>query len=216
MGGAPVSEASGISHECSVTSQPDMTTVTHGAHNALPSPTLLSSITSDENTTCNNISSRSIDKEIIACCMSTIRPRCCPPGYRKRFFLSEMTERLIRDYNIPSHHVYYYWRDEDRDDHTCPLDCGRRFVGESIKVHLENFHPNINSRSRKDICCSTQSHSKSKCPPQNVVQERYFLKHFTVMHSLAHSLCPFCLGRQTRVDHLYRHFAVCKVLRPKN
>ncbi len=138
-----------------------------------------------------------------------------PPGYQKRFFPSEMAERIIRTYGIPTHNAYYYWRDGDRDNHFCPLSCGRQFIGNSIKAHLEKFHPKINSRGRKEICCRTQSHPKSKCPPKNVVQERYFVKHFTVMHSLAHSLCPFCLGRQTRVDHLHRHFAVCRVLRPK-
>ncbi|KAK0466179.1 uncharacterized protein EV420DRAFT_814421 [Desarmillaria tabescens] len=220
MRSTPVSEGPPISSEClaiasNVASQPDMTTETPCTHNALLPQKSLGPITYDENMTRDNTSSESIREELSTCCMDTIRPQCCPPGYRKRSFPSEMVEKLIRDYDIPAHHVFYYWRDEDRDDHTCPLNCGQRFIGQSIKAHLGRFHPNINSRSRKDICCRTQSHSKSKCPPKNVVQERYFLKHFMVMHSLAHSLCPFCLGRQTRVDHLYRHFAVCRVLRPK-
>ncbi|PBK81870.1 hypothetical protein ARMGADRAFT_1171260 [Armillaria gallica] len=152
-------------------------------------------------------------EEPSACSMNTtICPESCPPGYQKRCFPPQMAARIIRVYGIPAYNVYYYRWDGDRDDHLCPLNCGQHFVGGSIKAHLEKFHPNINSHSRKEVCCRTQSHSKSKCPPKNIVQGRYFVKHFTVMHSLAHSLCPFCLVRQTRVDHLYRHFAACRVL----
>ncbi|KAK0481402.1 hypothetical protein IW261DRAFT_1470548 [Armillaria novae-zelandiae] len=220
MESAPLSEGPRIFPECpaivpNVTSQPD-TAATPCTRDTLLPRALNSSTTSNEITACDNTSSESIQEELSTCCTDAIRPQICPPGYRKKSFPSEMTQKLIRGYNIPDHHVFYYWRDQDRDDHTCPLNCGQRFIGEFVRAHLERFHPNINSRSRKYVCCRTQSHSKSKCPPKNSVQERYFLKHFTVMHSLAHSLCPFCLGRQTRVDHLYRHFAVCRVLRVKN
>ncbi|PBK59891.1 hypothetical protein ARMSODRAFT_767395 [Armillaria solidipes] len=196
------------------TSQSD-TTMTISTQSALLPQVSLSSVTTAENTSV--VVSNGNMREIFtsAYCVDTICPQACPPGYQRRCFPFDMAEKIIRVYGIPTHNVYYYRRDRDSDDHLCPLGCGRRFIGKSIKAHLENFHPNINSHSRKEICCRTQSHPKSKCPPKNVVQGRYFVKHFTAMHSLAHSLCPFCWGRQTRFDHLHRHFAVCRILRPK-
>ncbi|SJL15743.1 uncharacterized protein ARMOST_19248 [Armillaria ostoyae] len=127
MGSAPMSEGPCISPECpaivpNVTSQLD-TTATPCTRNTLLPRALNSSITGNEITACDNTSSESIREELSACCIDTIRPQICPPGYQKRSFPSEMTEKLIRDYNIPAHHVYYYWRDQDRDDHTCPLNC---------------------------------------------------------------------------------------------
>ncbi|KAK0439151.1 hypothetical protein EV421DRAFT_1738010 [Armillaria borealis] len=77
------------------------------------------------------------------------RPKPCPPGYKKRPFTNKMAHEIARRHSIPYQEVcqYYHYNWVDELYHHCPIaDCTsgqNTFRGDTIKTHLEHYHPNI-------------------------------------------------------------------------
>ncbi|KAK0471677.1 hypothetical protein IW261DRAFT_1511126 [Armillaria novae-zelandiae] len=82
------------------------------------------------------------------------RPRSCPPGYEKKQFTHKMAHKISQRHSIPYQDMYYY-ASVDQSYHRCPIaDClsvEETFRGDTIKAHLEYYHPNI--LTTKNIVC---------------------------------------------------------------
>ncbi|SJL08860.1 uncharacterized protein ARMOST_12231 [Armillaria ostoyae] len=142
------------------------------------------------------------------------RPKPCPPGYKKRPFTNKMAREIARRHSIPYQEVcqYYHYDWVDELYHHCPIaDCTsgqNTFRGDTIKTHLEHYHPNITVEEK--VVCARKSHKTSNCQPGNDVMGKSYEQHFREKHSDAHSLCPFCGRRYRRADYLCKHFGRCK------
>ncbi|PBK59908.1 hypothetical protein ARMSODRAFT_1027032 [Armillaria solidipes] len=141
------------------------------------------------------------------------RSQPCPSGYEVKRFAHEMSLKIAQEYSIPYEDVCYYYR-VDEGHHRCPIagcKSGQNtFRGDTIKTHLESYHPNITAMQK--VVCVRKSHQTSKCPTGNGVKGKSYEQHFREKHSDAHSLCPFCGRRYSRANYIFKHLKNCKKL----
>lgn len=139
-----------------------------------------------------------------------------PSGYEVKRFTHEVSLEMAQENSIPYEDVCYYYRVDENQYH-CPIaDCKSgqiTFRGDTIKTHLESYHPNITAVQK--VVCVRKSHQTSKCPPGNAVKGKSYEQHFREKYSDAHSLCPFCGHRYSRANYILKHLKNCKKLWPR-
>ncbi|PBK59931.1 hypothetical protein ARMSODRAFT_1070943 [Armillaria solidipes] len=101
------------------------------------------------------------------------RPQPCPSGYEVKRFTHEMSLEMAQEYSIPY---------EDSGQNT--------FRGDTIKIHLESYHPNITAVQK--VVCVRKSHQTSKCPPGNEYEQ--FLRNASFLFQRE------CLNQHCTVD----------------